>query len=193
MKKPLITVIQELACASYSPKLMSSRKSLTYALTKIYLFTLFSLVQAVPANLKLLHGCIIFSMIKSKMSVLCKILALLFAPQITKRNISLHAKLNRTPNTVMFLGLNPAERWSMSFPELLLNDTRLLVNFRACLQLTILISDDPMDAIAYQIRLMSPHLLSRLPMTTWQTSSLLRRSFNQLLMPLGRMDLQSAR
>ena len=26
-----------------------------------------------------------------------------------------------------------------------------------------------MDAIAYQIRLMSPHLLSRLPMTAWQT------------------------
>ena len=35
------------------------------------------------------------------------------------------------PNTVMFLGLNPAERWSMSFPELLLNDTRLLVKLQS--------------------------------------------------------------
>ena len=80
-----------------------------------------------------------------------------------------------------------------SFPELLLNETRRSVNFRACLQLTILISEDPMDAIAYQIRLMSPHSLSKLPMIAWQTSSLLRRSFSQLLMPLGRMDLQSVR
>ena len=91
---------------------------------------------------------------KVQHSVSCKILELPFAPQIIKRNISLHARLNLMLNTAMFLGLDLAERWSMSFPELLLNDTRRSVNFRAFLQSTTLTSEDLMDAIAYQIRSM---------------------------------------
>ena len=98
------------------------------------LFILSSLAQAVPANLKLLHGYTTSLMTKFSMSVSCKILELPFAPQIIKRNISLHARLNLMLNTAMFLGLALAERWSMSFPELLLNDTKRSVNFRAFLQ-----------------------------------------------------------
>ena len=175
------------------PKAYVLQKFIDICLNKDISVHFVSLVQAVPANLKLLHGYTTFSMIRFNMSALCKILELPFAPQITKRNTSLHARLNRMLNTAMFLGLDPVERWSMLFPELLLSDTRRSVSFRAFLQLTLLISEDPMDAIAYQIRLMSPHSLFKLPMIAWQTSSLLRRSFSQLLMPLGRMDLQSVR
>ena len=65
MKKPLTTVIQELASASYSPKLMSFRSLWTYALTKISRCISSSLVQVAPVNLKLLHGYTISFMIKS--------------------------------------------------------------------------------------------------------------------------------
>ena len=124
-------------------------------------------------------------MIKSSISVSCKILVSHFAPIITRRNISLHAKLSRMPNIVKFLGLNLAERLSMSFPEQLLNGTILSVSYRICLRWTTLIFDDPMDATAYQIRLTSPHLLCKLPVTAWRISNSWRRSYNQLLVLLG--------
>ena len=136
---------------------------------------------------------ITFFMIKSSISALCKILVSHFALIITRRNISSHAKLSRMPNIVKFLGLNLAERLSMSFPEQLLNGTILSVNYRICLRLTTLTFDDPMDVTAYQIRLTSPHLLYRLPMTAWQISNSWRRSCNQLLMLPGRMVLLSVK
>ena len=111
----------------------------------------------------------------------------------SQENISSHAKLSRMPSIVKSLGLNLAERLSMSFPGPLLNGTILSVSYRICLRLTTLTFDDPMDVTAYQIRLTSPHLLYKLPMTAWQTSNSWRRSYNQLLMLLGRMVLLSVK
>ena len=151
------------------------------------LYILSSRVQVTPANLKLLHGYITFFMIKSSISASCKILVSHFVLIVTRRNILSHVKLSRTPNIVKSLGLSLAERLSMSFPGQLLNGTILSVSYRICLRWTTLIFDGPMDATAYQIKLTSPHLLYKLPMTAWQISNSWRRSYNQLLMLLGRM------
>ena len=120
-------------------------------------------------------------------------LGITFFTIMTRKNILLHAKLSRMPNIVKSPGLSLAERLSMSFPGQLSNGTILSVSYRICLRLITLTFDDPMDATAYQIRLTSPHLLYKLPMTAWQISNSWRRSYNQLLMLLGRMVLPSVK